>query len=53
MQKVIKPSFFSHKRIMRTFAKIAVTVGKTYVNSTVNMFYFRKFNFLANYENIR
>ena len=41
---------------MSTFAKIADAVGKTYVNyvnSNVNMFYFRKFNFLANYENIR
>ena len=41
---------------MRTFAKIADTVGKTYVNyvqSNVNMFYFRKLNFLVNYENIR
>ena len=41
---------------MRTFAKIADTVGKMYVNyvqSNVNMFYFRKLNFLANYENIR
>ena len=41
---------------MRTFAKIADRVGNTcvnYVNSTVNMFYFRKFNFLANYKNIR
>ena len=46
---------FSHERIMRTFAKIADAVGKTYVNyvnSNVNMFYFRKFNFLANYKNI-
>ena len=52
--KVIKPP--SHERIMRTFAKIADTVGKTcvnYVQSNVNMFYFRKSNFLANYENIR
>ena len=52
--KVIKPP--SHERIMRTFAKIADTVGKTcenYVQSNVNMFYFRKLNFLANYENIR
>ena len=51
--KVIKPP--SHERIMRTFAKIVDTVGKTYVNyvqSNVNMFYFRKLNFLANYENI-
>ena len=41
---------------MGTFAKIVDTVGKTYVNyvqSNVNMFYFRKLNFLANYENIR
>ena len=41
---------------MRTFAKIVDTVGKTYVNyvqSNVNMFYFRKLNFLVNYENIR
>ena len=40
---------------MRTFMKIMDTVGKTYVNyvqSNVNMFYFRKLNFLANYENI-
>ena len=47
---------FSHERIMRTFAKIMDTVGKTYVNyvqSNVNMLYFRKLNFLANYENIR
>ena len=32
------------------------TVGKTYVKyvqSNVNMFCFRKFEFLANYENIR
>ena len=52
--KVIKP--FSHERILRTFAKIADTMGKTCVNcvhSIVNMFYFRKLNFLANYENIR
>ena len=51
---VIKPP--SHTRIMRTFAKIADMVGKTYVNyvqSNVNMFYFRKLNFLENYENIR
>ena len=37
--KVIKP--LSHERIMRTFAKIADTVGKTYVNyvnSNVGMF---------------
>ena len=41
---------------MRRFAKIVDEVGKmyvNYVNSNVNMFYFRKFNFLANYENIR
>ena len=46
---------FSHERIMRTFAKIADTVGKTCANrvqNNVNMFYFRKLNFLANYENI-
>ena len=51
--KVIKPP--SHERIMRTFAEIVDTVGKTYVNyvqSNVNMFYFRKLNFLVNYENI-
>ena len=47
--KVIKPP--SHERIIRTFVKIADTVGKTYVNyvhSNVNMFYFRNLNFLAN-----
>ena len=47
--KVIKPP--SHERIMRTSAKIADTEGKTYVNyvqSNVNMFYFRKLNFLVN-----
>ena len=52
--KVIKP--FSHERIVRTFAKIADTMGKTCVNcvhNNVNMFYFRQLNFLANYENIR
>ena len=52
--KVIKPP--SHERIMRTFAKIADTVGKTCVNcvqSIVNMFYFRNRIFLANCENIR
>ena len=41
---------------MRTFVKIADIVGKTCANcvqSIVNMFYFRKLNFLANYENIR
>ena len=40
---------------MRTFAKIADAGGKTYVNyvNSSDMFYFRKFNFLANYENIR
>ena len=52
--KVIKPP--SHEQIMRTSTKIADTEGKTYVNyvqSNVNMFYFRKLNFLGNYENIR
>ena len=51
---------FSHERIMRTFAKIADTVKKkkkktcaNRVQNNVNMFYFRKLNFLANYENIR
>ena len=52
--KVIKPP--SHERIMRTFAKIVDTVGKTCVNcvqSIVNMFYFSSRTFLANCENIR
>ena len=52
--KVVKPP--SHERIMRTFAKIADTVGKMCVNcvqSIVNMFYFRNRTFLANCENIR
>ena len=52
--KVIKSP--SHERIMRTFAKIADKVGKTCVNfvqSIVNMFYFRNRIFLANRENIR
>ena len=51
--KVIKPP--SHERIMRTFAKIADTVGKTCVNcvqSIVNMFYFRNRTFLTNCKNI-
>ena len=44
--KAIKPP--SHERIMRTFARITDTVGKTcvnYVQSIVNMFYFRKIEF--------
>ena len=44
--KVIKT--LSHERIMRRFAKIADIVGKLCVNcvqSIVNMFYYRKFNF--------
>ena len=41
--KVIKPP--SRERIMRTFTSIADAVGKrcvNYVQSIVNMFYFRK-----------
>ena len=54
--KVMKPFY---EQIIRTFAKIADTVGKRMCKNVlykvfVNTFYFfRKWSFLANCENIR